>query len=112
MEVWLQHRDSEDCRTDFKLPLVCLKTPGVLWVGVWRNTVLGHVMGDVDPLSRPAGMPHLGIHESWSSTCSVFPPDLPPEDSVVLEPASRSPACQGFHHTEGQLLETQALLRA
>lgn len=112
-EIWLQLWSSEDFMTDFKLPLVCLKRPGVLWMRVWRKTALGHVMGDVDPLTKPEGMPLLGIPEPWSSTQSAFPPpDLPPEDHVVLGPASPSPACQVFHHTEGQLLVTQALLRA
>lgn len=89
MEIWLQHWHGGDCMADFKLPLVCLKRPGVLWRGVWRNTALGAVMGDVDP----AGMPFLGTPESWSCTQSAFPPpDLPPEDPMVPGPASPSPA--------------------
>lgn len=92
--VWLQHQDSGDGMTDFKLPLVCLKR--LRYCG-WGSgeTALGHIMGDVDSLTRPIGMPLLGLPEPWSSTWSTFPPpDLPPEEHMAPGSDSPSPACQ------------------
>lgn len=57
--VWLQHQDSEDCMTDFELPLVCLKRLGYCGWGS-GETALGHIMGDEYPYLNPA--PPLGQH--------------------------------------------------